>query len=321
MTDVPEVRWATTVDGASIAYEDYGRGPRTLVLVDGWFSHLEVAWESPPLARMLRRYAKTFRVLRFDQRGVGMSDRLSGAPDLDAQMDDIRAVMDAAGVEAASLAANGWVAPALAAFFAATHPDRTQALWLDGPIHYAAADDYPWGQSEAAWQEWVDRFCPRWGSAASALEFAHDCFAENTVPFDDPAFLRWLAKLARFAATPTSIAHYGQMWHDTDVRGVLSTICVPTATVIRREFDDADIAAVRYLAARIPGCIVFELPTPGHEPWTQDEYVAALERFVSAAMNEEAVFDRVLATVLFTDVVELHRPDRRDRRRPLEEIT
>jgi pimeloyl-ACP methyl ester carboxylesterase len=147
MTDVPETRWARTVDGACIAYQDLGSGPITLLVVHGWVSHLEVYWEQPRYVRFLRRLSRDLRVLVFDKRGIGMSDRVSGAPDLSVLLDDVRAVMDAAGVEKAALLGWGGPGPELAAFFAATYPERTVCLALAGGIHLRREPDHPWGQS------------------------------------------------------------------------------------------------------------------------------------------------------------------------------
>ncbi len=162
----------------------------------------------------------------------GMSDRLGAAPSLDVQMDDVRAVMDAAAVERATLCARGWISPALAAAFAATHPDRTEALWLDGPVHYAQEEDYPWGESEATWQEWVDTFCPTWGTLANIVALARGSVGdnpENEALYRDPGFQRWLARWSRYAATPNSVEQLGRMWRATDIRPILPTISVPTA--------------------------------------------------------------------------------------------
>jgi class 3 adenylate cyclase len=307
ISDMPETKWARTVDGACIAYQDLGEGPSTLVFIYGWASHIEVVWEFPPWARELRRLARNMRVLHFDKRGVGMSDRLTSAPGLDVQMDDIRAVMDAADVERAALYAEGWISPALAVFFAATHPERTEALWLDGPVHYAQEEDYPWGESEAAWQEWVETFCPTWGTDKNIVLQAHDYLGdspENESLYGDPAFQRWLAKWSRYSATPNSVEQLGRMWRDTDIRPVLPTICVPTAVIVGPQGDPEEVAAQEYVAARIPGCRRIKLDRGSlHIPANMERYVSAVETFIASARDEEAALDRRLATVLFTDIV------------------
>ena len=206
-----------------------------MVMVHGFLTHLEIYWESPRNAWSMRRYAKDLRILQFDKRGLGMSDRAATAPTLEIQMDDIRAVLDAAGVERAVVWASGSPGPALAAFFAAAHPERTVAMWLDGNVMEVGDDDYPWVESAEELEAWMDQVSPGWGSeGASTLEFARQCWPEamDDPALRDPAFLRWLAKLARNAATPTSLRRFEEMWMATDVRPILRTICVPTAVAL-----------------------------------------------------------------------------------------
>jgi len=304
--DGPKTRWATTVDGASIAYQDFGEGQTTLVVTHGDFSHLELYWELPQFAHFMRRLGRSLRVLHFDKRGVGMSDRLSTAPSLEVQMDDIRAVMDAAHVERAALSAGGDPGPAMAAFFAATHPERTLALWLDGYIHTAKDADYPWGMSEQDWERWREDLPGIWGSEARALDFAHLCLDSGgepgDAPFDDAGFLRWVTRMARFSATPTSIARFQRMWLDTDVRDILPTIGVPTAVTTHAAWSQVDRDISAYVAARIPGARLIDAGRDGVfvDP---EAYVSALECFIDSVLHEEAELDRMLATVLFTDVV------------------
>ena len=145
MTNVPQTRWARTVDGACIAYQELGEGSVTLLVVHGWVSHLEVYWEQPRYVRFLRRLSRNMRVLVFDKRGIGMSDRMAGTPDIGVLADDVRAVMDAAGTERAALLGWGGPGPELAAFFAATHPERTLCWVHCGSLHYRQEPDYPWG--------------------------------------------------------------------------------------------------------------------------------------------------------------------------------
>ena len=256
MTDIPTIRWATTVDGASIAYQDFGRGPVAMVMVHGFLTHLEIYWESPRNAWSMRRYAKDLRILQFDKRGLGMSDRAATAPTLEIQMDDIRAVLDAAGVERAVVWASGSPGPALAAFFAAAHPERIVAMWLDGNVMEVGDDDYPWVESAEELEAWMDQVGPGWGSeGASTLEFARQCWPEamDDPALRDPAFLRWLAKLARNAATPTSLRRFEEMWMATDVRPILRTICVPTAVALHEGQGQQHRDEVDYLVGNIPG--------------------------------------------------------------------
>jgi len=305
ITAIPETRWATTVDGASIAYQDFGEGPITLVLVAGDVTHLEVYWELPQWAIFMRRLAKKMRVLVFDKRGVGMSDRLSAPPSLDVQMDDLRAVIDAAGVERVAVLGGGSPGPATAAFFAATHPDRTLALWIDGSVHAAHDDDCPWGISEQDFREELQRLSATWGQDAHALEVAHHFFGDDPAdaPFDDPSLLRWVTRMARFSATPTSIVQFERMWFETDVRQALLTISVPTAVAVHAREDEEHRLETVYLARRIPGARLVEVPANWAGIFDPERYVAALEGFLASVTDEEARLDRILATVLFTDVV------------------
>jgi pimeloyl-ACP methyl ester carboxylesterase len=166
---VPETRWARTVDGASIPYHDRGNGPTVLVHITGWLSHLEVYWEQPRYARFARRLAQNLRVLDFDKRGTGMSDRIMHGLDLEARMDDVRAVLDAAGVERAALLGWGTGGTESAVFFAAAHPERTIALCLDGSIIDRVAPDDPWGQDEDAWRTEAEALVSTWGQPSPEL--------------------------------------------------------------------------------------------------------------------------------------------------------
>ncbi len=140
---IPKTRWATTVDGADIAYQEIGKGPLTLVVIHGWISHLDLYWEQPRFVRFMRRLSAQMRVLHFDKRGTGMSDRFARVPDLETRMDDLRAVMDAAGVERAALLGWGFGGPPSALFFAATQPDRTIAVCTTRRSSLAVPRDTP----------------------------------------------------------------------------------------------------------------------------------------------------------------------------------
>jgi class 3 adenylate cyclase len=304
---IPEIRWARTVDGASIAYQDIGEGPVTLVMVSGWISHLEVYWEQPLYVRFLRRLSRSMRVLVFDKRGVGMSDRVVGSPDLGVLLDDVRAVMDAAGVERAALLAWGGPGPEAAAFFAATYPERTLCFVLAGGLHYRRESDFPWGESEEEFEDELSRCVASWGSETGTGDLVQVGF-----PGTDPAgpvcgsreFLSWAAKFARNAATPTSYEAFERMWFATDVRAALRPISVPTAVFYARG-DAEDEEAMRGHAALIPGAAVIPVETTAEVIWVPDPepMVSAIERFVQSVGEEEARLDRQLATVLFTDIV------------------
>jgi class 3 adenylate cyclase/pimeloyl-ACP methyl ester carboxylesterase len=304
--DVPQTRWARTVDGACIAYQDIGEGPVTLVVIHGWVSHLEVYWEQPRYVRFIRRLSRNLRVLVFDKRGIGMSDRVQGTPDLSILLDDVRAVMDAAGVERAALLGWGEPGPELAAFFAATYPDRTVCLLLNGSIHQRQESDYPWGETPEAFEEDLATILRSWGSEAGAADFVRSGYGDpaGAPPYNDPEFLRWNAKLARYAATPASYEAFERMWFGTDVRPALRTISAPTAVLfVKDESDDMEWAHVH--AGLIPGARPVPVATTWEIIWIPEPepMVAAIEGFIASVRQEEAALDRMLATVLFTDIV------------------
>ena len=305
---VPRARWARTIDGAYIAYQDVGEGPITLVLINGWVSHLEVYWEQPRYVRFLRRLSRNLRVLVFDKRGIGMSDRVGeGAPDLGILADDVRAVMDAAGVEKAALLAHGSPGPELAAFFAATHPERTLCFAHYGCLHYRQEPDYPWGDSEEEMEAFLADL-EEWGSEDHASEFISGGYLRgaepSSPPFDEPEFIAWNAKLARFAATPASYEAFERMWYATDVRPLLGSISVPTA-VLFSSFDAESEEVARAEGRLIPGARLIGVATPFTVIWVHDPepMVSAIEGFIESVQHEEAALDRMLATVLFTDIV------------------
>lgn len=289
---IPKTRWAKTVDDAYIAYQDFGEGPVALVVIHGWVTHLEVLWEQPRCARFMRRLAERMRVLQFDKRGTGMSDRFARPPDLEARMDDVRAVMDTAGVERAALFGWGDGGPPLAAFFAAAHPERTVALCIDPHIHLRRTHDYPFEVTEEEFEEWLSHLTTIWG---------------DEVPiFDDPPdaeYVRWEAKMSRYGATPGSMVALSRMWFETDVRDILPAIRVPSL-VLSTEASWAGAEPAAYVAERIPGARISSIT--GRDPFVDDDpepFVSAIESFLASIRREEAELDRVLATLLFTDIV------------------
>ena len=296
MTIVPETRWATTVDGLSIAYQDFGKGPITLLVVFGWVSHLEVYWEQPRYERFMRRLSRSMRVLVFDKRGIGMSDRSGVNADLETRADDLRAVLDAAGVERAAIYGWGTGGPPLGAFFAATYPDRVLALCIDPGIQERRDADWPFGDSEEEFERDLAEMLAGWGTTATGYDN----------PITDEAMLRWDAKLSRFAATPTSLEAFHRAWRETDVRAILPTVSVPTLVLGKTEAGWANPEAAANVAARIPGAKVAILEGQESTPWVEEPeaYVSAIESFLGGVRDEEAELDRVLATVLFTDIVD-----------------
>ena len=282
MTAVPDVRYARSGDVA-IAYQVVGDGPVDLVFVP-FFGNIRWAWEQPRFAGFLERLASFSRLILFDKRGMRLSDRPRTLT-LEAQMDDIRAVLDAAGSERAALlgAAQGGQ---LCALFAATYPERTRALVLHNP-HASATDAPPSIRSDEA--------RARWGTSELSKELARIAYPSMAT---DAAFVRWHVDYFRFAASPGAAAEFFRMLHDTDISDVLPTIRVPTLVVHHARRSDA---ALR-VAELIPNARSFQLSGDDLGAWTSDELPAEIERFLGGSA-EAPVPDSILTTVLFTDIV------------------
>jgi class 3 adenylate cyclase len=300
---IPRTRWAQTVDGAYIAYQDFGEGPVTLVVINGWLSHLEVFWEEPHYARFMNRLARQMRILVFDKRGTGMSDRFARPPDIGARMDDVRAVMDAAGVDRAALFGWGTGGAPSAFFFAATHPERTIAVCTDPEILERRVAGYPWGSDEQEEERDIAAMLKVWGDEEMA-RFGFGDRPEDAPP--GPEFARWMARYSRFSATPGAAVAFSRMWYETDVRDILSAVSSPTLVFYRKDTrGHTGEEHARYLAQRVPGSRVVGVPGTSVVVWTEDPepLVGEIEAFLSSVTEEEADFERVLTTVLFTDIV------------------
>jgi pimeloyl-ACP methyl ester carboxylesterase len=295
--EIPETRYAKASDGTHLAYQTLGDGPVDLVYMQPWISHLEDIWEEPRYERFLRKFASFSRLILFDRRGCGMSDPVPAdrPPDLETRMDDARAVMDDVGSERA-VVYGASESGAMAALFAATHPDRTVALVIHGSeARTAWAPDYPWGQTREEHEREVKSIEERWGTGEYILQWAPHLQ-------DDPSLVRWLARLMRVAMSPGAAAVYEEMYWAIDVRDALPSIHVP-ALILHRAEDAPE--ANRYFAEHIHGATYIELPGNEHIPFLgdQDAVTNEIERFVRSVQDEEAVLDRVLATVMFTDIV------------------
>jgi class 3 adenylate cyclase len=306
---VPDTRWATTVDGASIAYQDLGdTSSLALVVIHGWVSHLEVYWELPGFARFMRRLARNFRVIHFDKRGIGMSERLTSALDLETRMDDVRAVMDAAGVNQAALLGWGTGGPPLALFFAATHPERTVAVCTDGCILERRVDGYPWGIDEEENERESSSMILTWGREDGVADMLASQVGQDNHPERvDPALVTWFAKLARYAATPTSLAAFNRVLWETDIRKVLPVVSAPTAVFYKTNppWEWGSREQAQFLADHLPDARLVAVEGSAPLPYIEEPelFVGAVERFLAQVRDEEADFDRILATVLFTDIV------------------
>ena len=295
---VPEVRYARSGD-VNIAYQVVGDGPRDLVFVMGWVSNIALFWEEPGFARFLRRLASFSRLILFDKRGTGLSDRVPNdrLPSLEVRMDDVRAVMDAAGSERAAVLGISEGAP-LCALFAATYPERTTGLILvGGYARRLRGDDYPLGRPVEEQERWLEVIESTWGGPVGL-----DLRAPSRAA--DPAFRSWWATYLRMSASPGAAVQLTRMNGQIDIRHVLPAIRVPTLIIHARGDRTVGVEDGRYLAERIQGARLVELDSIDHLPWVSDsERVASeVEEFLTGSRHVHA--DRVLATVLFTDIVE-----------------
>jgi class 3 adenylate cyclase len=299
---MPETRYARSGDGGSIAYQVVGQGPFDVVLVPGFISHVELVWTVPSRAEMLERLATFSRLILFDKRGTGMSDRVEDAPTLETRMDDVRAVMDAAASAKAAIIGVSEGVP-MSLLFAASHPERASALVLwGGMARMTWAPDYPLG--------WTDEKYRREAEADLGL-FGTREEAERVVRItgiEDPVEVRRAADYYRRSASPGAVKALSEINREIDVRHVLPTIHVPTLVVHGTEDKSVPFAWGSYLAERIPGARFASFPA-GHIPTgpVTAEIADEIERFLKAVREsggwQETVADRVLATVLFTDIV------------------
>ena len=298
----PETRYARSGD-VSIAYQVVGEGPFDLVFVPPFVTHVERWWSLESFAPTLRRDASYSRLILFDKRGTGMSDRVSGAPTLETRMDDLRAVLDAAGSSRTAIFASSEGA-AMAMLFAATHPERTAALVLRSAYPRTMwAPDYPWGRTEEQYRAEMSRELAIFGPRADAEEAVR-----VLGPFTDED-VGPLVDFWRQSASPGAVEALGLMNKQIDVRDVLGAISAPTLLLHGAEDEIVPIDVARYLAERIPGARLIEIPGAGHLAVGRaaDRIGDELERFLTelwaAGAWEEAEPDRVLSTVLFTDIV------------------
>jgi pimeloyl-ACP methyl ester carboxylesterase len=271
-----------------------------LVLVLGFTTHLELQWEAPPFAHFCERLASFSRLIIFDKRGTGLSDPVPEAPPLEQRIDDVRAVMDAAGSERAALFGVSEGGP-MSILFAATHPERVSALVLHGAMgRTTEAPDYPWASPAEALREAAAEFIvPNWGRDPEGII---DLFAPSFA--GNPQAAEQTARMERMAASPAMVQQIFEMFLDIDVRAVLPTIGVPTLVIHRRGDRVVNWRAGKHLAEQIPGARYVELPGIDHLPWAGDTeaIVGEVEEFLTGARTAPEP-DRVLATVMFTDIV------------------
>jgi pimeloyl-ACP methyl ester carboxylesterase/class 3 adenylate cyclase len=293
---LPQTRYARSGD-VSIAYQVVGDGPIDLVLVPGWVSNIDVFWEEPRLARLLTRLASFSRLILFDKRGTGLSDRVGDMPSLEVRMDDVRAVMDTVGSQRAALFGYS-EGGAMCVLFAATYPDRASALIMGGGFaRRTRAPGYPWGPTAEQQLVFIDQMERDWGGSvgidARAPSLAHD-----------ERYRQWWARWLRSSASPAAAATLMRMNMEIDVRHVLPAVRVPTLVLHSVNDRLIEIGAARYMAERIPGAKLVELAGIDHIPWgcDSDHFVDEIAEFLTGT-RPGAEPDRVLATVLFTDIV------------------
>jgi class 3 adenylate cyclase len=294
----PETRYAR-LRGDRIAYQVLGQGPPDLVFTMGSFSHVDVAWEDPQIALFLRRLASFSRLLRFDRRGTGASDPLppDPLPSWEAYAEELHAVMDAVGMERAALLTAGPEAGPMALFFAGTRPERTAALILaDATARYLVADDYPIGFSPEETAAMVARAEELWGTESNLRTSA-------PARAGDERFLRWSARLQRAIASPRVVRAYLGAMSEVDVRSILPLIQAPTLVLHHTGFQQLPLAHGRYLAEHIPDARLVEVSGDLPLLWELPEPTLELVEEFLTGVDRPATSTRVLATVLFTDIV------------------
>lgn len=298
MERVPETHYAKADDGVHIAYQVFGSGLFDLVVIPGFISHVELAWEDDAMAHALHRLGSFARVIMFDKRGTGMSDRTERLPDTDRRMLDIEAVMHAAGSERASLLAVSEGGP-MAVLFAAAHPERSRALvLLNTYARLTACSDYPIGIPAEQLYGFAQYLEPDWGTgvglSAWAPSVAHDPRARES-----------FARMQRLASSPGAAMALLTSYLEMDVRPALQLVHAPTLVLHRIGDGMVSLAHSQYLVEHIDGARLVEVPGTDHFWWTEntDQMVDEVEEFLTGARSVPEP-DRVLASVLFTDIVD-----------------
>ncbi len=292
----PETRYANS-GGVSIAYQVLGEGALDLVVVPGWVSNLEATWDDPDREAFYRRLARFSRLILFDKRGTGLSDRVVDLPSLEVRMDDVRAVLDAVSSQRAALF--GWSEGGpMCALFAATYPKRTSALIMHGSYpRWLIAPDYECGRTQQQLDDFLAEIERNWGQPvgieARAPSRAHD-----------EQFRQGWARYLRSSASPAAAAALLRMNAQVDIRDVLPSVRVPTLILHSVNDRALPVQASRYMAQRIAGAKYIELHGVDHLPYLSDSenITGAIEEFLTGVRHHQ-IDDRVLATVMFTDIV------------------
>jgi class 3 adenylate cyclase len=298
MVDVPETRYAHSEQG-NIAFQVIGDGPISVVFVGDWWNHVEWQWEEPHHARFLTRLASFSRLILFDKRGTGLSDpvRLDELPGLEQWMDDVTAVIDAAGTDQVAVVAHGAGGP-MATLFAATYPERVSGLVLISTFATLARhDDYPAGIPSQIADITLEWLTGGWGTGATL-----DALGPSAA--GDTALREWLGRFQRLSASPGVAAAMMRWILRLDVRDVLGAVRVPTLVVLRSQDEFVRREHGRYLAEHIPSARLVELPGRDYLYFVGDSeaLLDEIQEFLTG-VREAPEPDRVLATVMFTDIV------------------
>jgi pimeloyl-ACP methyl ester carboxylesterase len=299
--DLPEIRYALSGD-VHIAYTVVGDGPIDLVIVGGFITHLGVLWEEPGYRHFVQRLASFARVILFDKRGMGLSDRVQ-AGTLEERMDDVRAVMDAVGSKRAALMGTSEGGP-MSMLFAASYPERTHALLLvGGEVKERKTDDWPWGEAtDEEFDEHISTLQQQWGT----LGLRSEVYAPSLDAAEGARAYAWSKRLLLAAASPGPAVAFIRMAFEIDVRDVCPAISVPTLVLHRADDRVCHVENARYLARTIAGAQYVELPGGDHIAWLNpegaEEIAGEVQEFLTG-VRESPIPDRVLATVLFTDIV------------------
>jgi class 3 adenylate cyclase len=304
LVETPDVRYAKTSEGVHIAYQAVGHGPTDILLIGPGYSNIELIWTIRSFARFLQGLASISRLILLDPRGMGLSDPLllERLPTLETRAADALSVMSAVGSERAVILGMDATGP-LAAFFAASHPERTSALVLYGTFARGLNDaDYPWAWSAAEWESHDREMEQRWGEPAYVESFVK--WLSPSIDLD-PEMIRKFTSYFRQAASPGTAVALNRLERETDVRDILPLVQVPTLVLHRRDDEVYFVDEGRYLADRIPGARFAELDGADHLPGDgdTDAVIGSIDGFLRSLRDEEAEFDRVLASVLFTDIV------------------
>jgi class 3 adenylate cyclase len=293
---VPVTRYAR-VGEISIAYQVVGDGPLDLVHIPSWITNVEENWNEPGYARFLRRLASFSRLILFDKRGTGLSDRISSTPTLEQRIEDVQAVMSAVGSEQAALFGST-EGSAMCALFAATYPERTRALIMYGAYAKRIRSiDYPWGPNLQERQAFYDALMREWGGPAVLGLLARSAR-------DDDRFRQWWAGYLRRSSSPGAALALTKMNTDIDIRHVLPAIRVPTLVLHRTGDPLCPVEGGRYIAAHIPDSTYVEVPGIDHLPFVGDidALVDPVQEFLTGAPPAVEI-DRVLTTILVVDIV------------------